>query len=402
MPILYAAHNAFQDILSDFLPAHDPSTADLFSRAVVETYDAKVWTEWGYQFTQVFEPGVLREVALLGGIDYGALQSLERRSSPALVWLGACIDSPNELSFVEKLNVAFALISVSRFDSAKTLVEYAAPDACSPRDRFELGWAEFLISNRCDDGARSPQAFRRMRAAIDEGVVPRARVLDACTQGIVWRQKRREIPDADYAWCLTTGSAIVGEGTTGGGAVSSWYRGLAMVPAAKGDASLTHDYMRRAEAAALESYAVRPTAFELNAIKTFYESTIKEHMYVTKNLEGALAAAEKLIALDPNWSPSFGEMADANRHFGRLEEAAALYEHAARMGPPYVGHHLLQAARCRATLNALDEALAHYETLSVMAPDYVIVREEAQPIAERASETARLRYWESIQASRLS
>ena len=403
MSIPSIARNAFQHTLAEFSRSPDPRSEDLFSKATVEIYDTKSWDEWGYRFTQIFEPGVLQEVAILEALPYDDLQTLKHRPSQALAWLGTRLDAPTELSFVEKINVASALIGISRFDAAASLVELAAPDAASPRDRFELGWVEFLISNRRDDGSRSPQAFRRMRAAIEAGTIPSSRVLDICAQGVVWHVKRREVSEADYIWCLGTGAAIAAErGRADTGAVSAWYRGVAMVPAAKGDAAQTREYMQRAKDEALRTYAMRPSAFETNAIKTYYESTLKEHMYLTKDLERALAVADDLIALDPNWSPSYGEMADANRHFGRIEAAAELYERAAQMGPPYVGHHLLQAARCRGQAEAPDQALAHYETLTTMAPNFAIVRAEAARIAEHASETSRKRYREMIEALQAS
>ncbi len=397
------ARNAFQHTLAVFSGAPNPAKADLFSRAAVEVYEAKIWDDWGYRFTQIFEPGILQEVAILEGISHDDLRRLKHRPSPALSWLGARADAPTELSFVEKINVASALVSISRFDAAASIVDIAACDAVSPRDRFELGWVEFLISNRCDDGAHSPEAFQRMRLAIEDGGISPSRVLDVCAQGVVWHVKRREVSDADYAWCLRTGATIAAErGAADPGAISSWYRGVAMVPAASGDAAQTRDYMRRAEEAALQTYASRPSAFELNALKTYHESAIKEHMYVTKDIERALAAGKDLVALDPNWPPSYGEVADAYRSFGRLEQAAELYELAARMGPPYVGHHLLQAGRCRAQTQAPDQALAHYETLSAMAPDYAPVRAEGARVAERASEASRRRYLETVEARHAS
>ncbi|WP_375790685.1 hypothetical protein ACE102_25400 [Bradyrhizobium sp. vgs-9] len=403
MPIPSIARNAFHHTLVEFSAAQDSNSIDLFSKAAIQTYEAKAWKEWGYQFTQIFEPGVLREVALLEGLSYDAMQSMTHRPSAALRWLGERVDAPEELCFREKINVAAALISVSRFAAAALLVEAAVREAVSPRDRFELGWLEFLISNRCDDGARSPRAFQRMRTAIDEGSIPPSRVLDMCTQGVVWYVKRREVSETDYGWCKATGTNIVDQRTgVDGGAISSWYRGMAMVPAAKGDALLTRDYMGRAKAAAVQARSAKPSAFEMNGIKTYYESTIKEHMYVTKDIDRALAAADDLIALDPNWSPSYGECADANRSFGRLEAAAELYEYAARLGPPYVGHHLLQAARCCAAVDAPEQALAHYETLAVMAPDFLPVREEAERVAERAEASSRKRYRETLEALRVS
>jgi len=237
-----------------------------------------------------------------------------------------------------------------------------------------------------------------MREAIREGSIPPGRILDVCAQGVVWFTKRKEISEDAFRWCVSTGSHL--SQTRSGlnaGALSSWYRGIAMLPAAQGDAAGTRRYMRLAEDAAHETYSARPTAFDLNTVKTYHESTIKEHMYVTGDLELAEAAAEALIALDPVWSPSYGELAEAYRKFGKVEKAANLYEQASSLGPPYVGYHLLQAARCRAQHNDDEVALSHYIRLAEIAPGFRPVIDEGSEVATRASASRRQLFMDTVE-----
>lgn len=339
---------------------------DLFSCACVEAYETSNQRQFGYQFTQIFEPGVLQEVALLEGVPVEAMETLDHRPTAAMEDLRQRLDGRRDLSVVERINLASALISVSRFGAA----EHARPEAVgTAQERFELAWIDFLISNRRDDGLVSRDAFSRMMAAVNEGSIPPGRIVDACTQGIVWYLKRREIDHAQYRWCVENGSNLIRAGAVLGSAtISSWYRGLAMVPAAGHDAERTRRYMAHAYDHAAQAAYAPDSHGALNALKTYYESCIKEFMYVRPDLGLAEHAGLALIAMDKQWSSSYAELADAYERFGQLEKAADYYEKAVAAGPPYVGHHLVSAARARANLDDTEGALRHYLTLSELAP----------------------------------
>lgn len=339
---------------------------DLFSRACVESYETSNSLEFGYQFTQIFEPSVLHEVALLECVPAEAVETLEYRPSAAMEILRQRLDGRGDLSVVERINLASTLISVSRFDAA----EHARPEvATTVWERFELAWIDFLISNRRDDGAASRDAFSKMMAAVDDGSITSGRIVDVCTQGIVWYLKRHEIDEAQFRWCIETGGDLVRkESGLGNGTLSSWYRGLAMVPAAQRDAEKTRQYMSYAHDHATQASSDADSNCSLNALKTYYESCIKEFMYVRPDLELAEQAGLALIALDDLWSPSYAELAEAYGRFGKTEKSAAYFEKAVEAGPPYVGHHLVGAARARAKLDDTEAALCLYLTLNELAP----------------------------------
>jgi hypothetical protein len=379
--------NTFQETLLGLEYSAAPGhPADIFSRACVEAYAEADCAQFGYPFTQIFEPGVLQEVALLEGVSYDSLTRLSHRPSATTNHLSELVNNPSKLTTIGLLNLASALISISRFEIASQLVEVTATKASSTREQFEVGWLEFLISNRRDDGTNSPRAFERMRQAIESGGIPRGRVLDICTQGIVWYVKRREVPEDVFRWCVTVGRALAKTPSSLDlGTVSSWYRGLAMIPAAKGDVGKTREYMELAHDAAQGQVSTSSRAYEMNTIKTYYESAMKEHMYVTADFESAVEAGRALIALDPAWAPSYGELAEAYQKFGKLDQAAKLYEKAAAAGPPYVGYHLLHAARCQALLKNDTAALAHYLTLVEMAPESESICKEGLEVARRVS-----------------
>ncbi|GAB2616465.1 hypothetical protein GCM10027168_56110 [Streptomyces capparidis] len=377
--------NSFHDTMTglDF-GSHPERPADIFSQACVESFDSCNWAQFGYKFTQVFEPFVLYELALLEGVQLAPLARLEDRRTEALAGLGAMLDRASELTVVNLVNVASALISISRFELVRNVLAILSERRTTPREDFEIGWLEFLVSNRCEGGAGSPAAFERMRRAVITRAVPVSRMLDACTQAVVWYIKRRELPTADFERWLALGTSLSeSSDRIEPGALSSWYRGIAMVPAASGDAVATRRSMDRAREAADVCTGSEARAADMNMIKTYYESAIKEYLYVQRDIDAAEEAGRSLIALDPVWSVSYGELAEVYLRSKRVERAAQMYEQAAATGPPYVAHHLLKAAMCRDRCGDHSRAMAHYEKLAAFAPQSRRVMSAGLDLARR-------------------
>jgi hypothetical protein len=344
--------------------------ADLFSQACVEQFQELGLDRFGYLFAQVFEPNVLREIALLADVPYTSLADLTHSPTPAVHRLAELVDHAGELTVVGLVNVAAALISISRFDLADRMLASAFSRVGDPLEAFEAAMLRFVIANRRDEGSGSAEAFGRMRTAIGTGRVPGDRVMDACAQAVVWYLKRKELPAAEYEWFLARGTALAARPERlDPGSISSWYRALAMVPAAEGEVAQTRQYMEYAQDAAQDSFTRRPRAYELHFMKTYHESSLKEHMYLTRDPDRAEESGRALIALDPAWAPSYGELAEAYLRFGRVQSATELYERAVELGPPHVGHHLLQAARCQEKAGDHERAVEHYLTLSHLVPD---------------------------------
>ncbi|MFE0181241.1 hypothetical protein ACFW62_11750 [Streptomyces olivaceus] len=359
------------------------NSGDLFSQACVEQYREHDPHSFGYLFAQVFEPNVLREVALLEGLPYKALAELEHHPTASMAQLREAVTCEARLSPVELVNAAAALISISRFELARRLLDTAKTREGTPRDHFEIAMLAFVVANRCDDAMQSVTAFQRMRTAIESVVLPPDRVLDACAQAVVWFMKRpSHVTKSDYTWYLGTGRALAARpAMLDPGSLSSWYRALAMVPASEGKREQTREYMQRAREAADSTISLRPRSYELHLLKTYHESTLKEHMYVTRDADRAEETGRALIAVDPCWSPSYGEVAEAYLYFDRLKEAADLYEQAAAAGPPYLSHHLLHAARTHARARNLEAALRHYRALSRLVPDNADVLTAGRDVA---------------------
>ncbi len=381
--------NAFQETILGLTYAERPDPIDLFSRACVEQYQEFSTEHFGYLLTQVFEPNVLLESALLADVPYESVAMLEQHPTEPITRLAELVAQRDDLAMPGLVNLAAALISISRFAVASAVLDTAAARSREPREAFETAMLRFIVANRRDDGEGSAAAFAGMRAAIEAGTLPDHRILDACTQAMVWYLKRREIPRSTFTWFVRTGHRLVeSRRDISPGALSAWYRGLAMIPAAKGDAHTTQRYMTYARRSADDMVAQRPFAYELHLVKTYHESSIKEYMYVTPDPDRAVDAALKLIDLDPAWAPSYGELGDACVRFHKLDIAAEAYERAIELGPPYFGHHLLQAARVQAARGNEDLALEHYEKLMDLNHTNEALRREARELSERTFRSA--------------
>jgi tetratricopeptide (TPR) repeat protein len=336
--------------------------ADLFSRTCVEQYDGRPTDAYGYMFAQVFEASVLNEIATLEGCSHSALERLEIGSGVRIERLRIDTSASSSKTPVQAVNIAAALISISRFKLAERVLSAIDRDKCNDRDLFEIAMLEFVINNRLANTNGMQKAFRQMRRVIETVRLPPNRVIDAATQAVVWHIKSAVIDKATFEWFFALGRCLVSDGVEAG-SESSWYRAIAMIPASRGDMPSTRKLMLCARQAAEKTLNARPRVYELHFLKTYHESALKEHMYITSDKDAALAEADALIALDPYWSASYGEKAEIYQKFGDSEAAAICFERAGRCGPPYVGHHFFCAAQAWECLGAAEKALLIYEDL---------------------------------------
>lgn len=386
---LQTSTNAFSRTMVE-LDVTDDVTHDLFSRSVRQHLRDLRSFRWTFPLTQVFEPEVLDEAALLRGLDPTAVRRLDEGSSTAQALAeeaAAAADEPAE----ETLCVAAALVSVSRFELAREVLRTVDATA-HPRAAFERAMLEFVIANRTTLSAeRMTAAFRRMQAAARSEEVPRDRLLDACAQAVVWYLKCEAVPRELFEWFSREGQSLVTHrrDELGAATVSSWYRGIAMVPAGRRDADLTRRVMRQAGRVAEEAIAQAGSgALELTLRKTYHESSVKEYLYVSRDQEQALYHADQLVDLDPAWSVSHGEKAEVCRSFRLLEQAAENFDAAATVGPPYVRHHLLQAARAWDELGEPRAALERYDAICAIGMPLPGLLQEAAAVRQRVHDAA--------------
>lgn len=376
--LLWPAANAFEGTLLGLEYPESPAAVDTFTGACVEMFRTRDPDSYDYSLSQVFEPDVLTEVALLRGVDPDDTATLRYAPTATVRGLRDAVAGARDLSGAQAVNLAAALVSVSRFALAGQVLDAAEPQCRTPRDRFEIAMLRFITTNRSADGQESRRYFAEMRRGIEDGDIPDGRVLDACTQAVVWYLKRREVPEDGFAWFVRRGSELVqrGERDLPQGAVSSWYRGAAMLPARSGNTAKTRMLMERAKEAAYSIVGRSDRAYDKHFVKTYYESSMKECMYVRPDPDGAEDFGLRLIDLDRLWGPSWSELAEAYAHFGRLAEACHAFDNAVRLGSPWVRYSLRSAGDLYDKLGDTDRSFARYYALTLfddVTPDVIEV-----------------------------
>lgn len=368
--------NAFHQVMVNMEYEASPDMkVDLHSNTCMEQFALRPTDRYGYKFVQVFEPSVLNELALLEGCCLSDLEQLAIGKNAALNQLRKEIAEIGAKSVLEAVNLASVLISISRFSLALRIIDDIPTEKLTTRDRFEIAMLHFVIQNRHGNPSGMEKTLAAMKSCSEAGGVPDGRILNAACQAVVWYMKSKAISKELFNWYVTQGVKLAKRTHSespeyiDSASLSAWYRAVAMVPAAKGDGLQTRDYMKKAKATAITAIECSKNVYEQHLLKAYYESTMKEYMYVAKDFKKAEEIATALIELDPVWSISYGELADVYQKFGHLYKAAELYEKAGRMGPPYVGHHLFSAAMLWEQLGKPERALSICLTLFQLSPD---------------------------------
>lgn len=313
--------------------------------------------EHDYPLSQVFEPPALWEVCRFAGVDYAAADALQTPETNALSALRWLYEGLAHTTTMQRISLATALVSTSRHRLAREVLNQIDLPRITNRQRFAIAMLSFIVSNRADGGQESSRCFAQMRAAIEAGGVTPHEILDASAHAIVWHLKTGEVSAEQLAWFMKAALEAAQRGVTAL-ARSSWYRAYAMLPAERRDGALTTKIMDRAHEEALAAIAACDNAGARNLLKTYFESSLKEQLYLHRDLDAAKQVGLKLIKLDPAWSASYGELAQVYSRAGDHATAAQLLERALELGPPYRLLHAYQLAHARAHQGDDDGALA--------------------------------------------
>lgn len=187
-------------------------------------------------------------------------------------------------------------------------------------------------------------------------------VIEVSCQTTVWFHKTAEIEKGVYEWFFKKSNDIVRNPRSQipDGIKSSWYRAVAMIPSEKGNPDATRKLMGRAKDYARKANAEISNPYLLNELKTYYESSVKEHLYVSKDYEKAEAAGLALLKLDPAWSPNWAEVAQVYMARKHYDMGRQLLNKAIQLGPPYLIYYHYLLAECECQLGDVDSGLQRY------------------------------------------
>ncbi|PHX44337.1 hypothetical protein AO263_30320 [Pseudomonas sp. NZIPFR-PS5] len=331
--------NSFSDMMLGVrLPDAQDKSESIFNRACSWAYSSANFDDPGYKYIQIFEPGVVKEIQALAKLTPEVsltLHSQERNKShlATLDWLAGNL---KYASSVQRLNLATAYASFGQIHQAaeilRTMTLMRRVDGGDLE--FEFLMLKFVIHNRLQDCASSSESMQQLFSMAKSGRMTASQIVEVCCQATVWFHKTAEVDRTIYEWFFVKSKTLL---TAEGSAIpegmkSSWYRAVAMIPSRGKNDQGTRTLMNHAKTFALQANATSNNPYSLNELKTYFESTIKEHLYGSKDYEKAEAAALSLLKLDPHWSPNWAEAAQVYMTTGQYNTAEKLIKKAIALG----------------------------------------------------------------------
>ena len=365
-------HDQFSECLLK-LQYSEENTAFL-TKFIADRFTKINFDDIGPTCLQLFEPDILTEISLLYKIKLESIENFdyEITDSESLNNLQWMLKNRKYLSSQQKINLAHSLNTLARYKLARSLlndVNYA-----KLRNDWKLYYlfCDFCISNRLENDDSSEDIFEKVKGLMEMGEASNQMIVLFASQYIVWSLKTTKLANL-FKFMLeraektvTEIEAEINEGISNTAnlvLLSAWYRAMAMVPAKELDLKLTREYMEKAF-----DYAERIVPANIfeeynkkNLIKTYYESAIKEFLYLHKNTDLALEAALKMIEIDKNWPISWQQLAEVCLARGDFKSALNSYEKAYELGSPRKIENLFYIGYCQGRLGQISEALDSFK-----------------------------------------
>lgn len=353
-------------LLSLNLPAKDATGLSIFLRAVTTAFEGANFDDIGYRYVQLLEPAVVVEIER---IEQSKIARYGRHEpdghstrASGLTWL---FENRHLASSVQRLNLAAALASFGRPSLARSVLANLAEHSRVQGDlRFEYLMLSFAVSNRMGDRVASGKWMRLLRDMGKHGRLMGSQLIDAAAQAIVWHKKTGEVDVDTYRWFFSSSTSLLRRGQNLPYSVeSAWYRAAAMIPAAANQVDTTRKTMSRAESLAKAAVQKSSDPFTLNDLKTYLESALKEHIYVSKEFDKAESIGIALLKLDPHWSPNWFEVAELYMHTDKHERARQMLLKAIEIGPPYLLLYHYYLAECECQLGDIDTGVRRFSDI---------------------------------------
>ncbi|SDW44512.1 hypothetical protein SAMN05444487_103168 [Marininema mesophilum] len=347
--------------------------SNIWTKSVCRSLESQDFNRVPYHLGQLLEPSVLHEVSHVTRISNHHLTNLGYESEGPMKSIQDRITQRSDASPVEKLNLVYCLVSLSRFELAMHILSSLHPNQLRHEDKIYLYFIQFLIKNRLSQPFQSD--FMAMKVLLEENSLPDLIRLKVSTQAIVWEMKQRALGEELFNWYVDQGLDTCKrlkekEGLSEQLGLSSFYRAYAMVPAAK---QLVKETREEMEHALHFANIAKPTnrleeCRKLDAMKTCFESELKEHLYLSKDYEQAERAGFDLIQTDPHWSISYHEMAEVYMKLNKIEEALSMFRKSAEVGLPRITFTHFMMGYCLGELNREEEAIGEFiRTLEIDA-----------------------------------
>ncbi|WLR41710.1 tetratricopeptide repeat protein [Bacillus carboniphilus] len=347
--------------------------SSIWTRGVCRTIQYQI----PFHLGQVLEPSTLIEASKVIPIDTRHLMNLEYETDGPMLKIKQEIENSSSLSSLERLILSYRLTYLARFDLAASMHSLVDINKLTAEEQIRHYLLKFVLLNR-QDQTNNVEEFTKMKNLFESHLLPNYLFLTIASNAIVWELKKKSIGESLFNWFVEKGFNIVddmGDGKTFTDhiALSQFFRAYAMIPAESLKINETREAMKKslyfAELADpkndWEEYR------KSDAIKTIYESEIKEHIFVSKNLEEAEKSGHHLLKLDPNWSISYHEMADVYFAKNEIEKALNMFEKSLEVGLPRLVFTQYMIGYCLGTLQREEEAIEAFKKTLNLDPNNI-------------------------------
>lgn len=338
---------------------------NIWTMSVCRAFETHSFNKTPYHLGQLLEPSILYEVSSVTGISLDQILNLDYPSNGPMKFLQERLANIHDTTPVEKLNLAFRLIALSRFKLASHTLSLIQSDHLQIEDRVYFHLLRFLVKNRLSQPFNDE--FYAMKKLFEENTLPNILQLKISAQAIVWEMKQRGVGQELFDWYTKRGleasDKVKAEKSFSNLlALSTFHRAYAMVPANDQLIEETRKEMKNAlDYATLAKPQNRlDECRKLDALKTCYESELKEHLYLSRNYDRAEQAGFNLINTDPNWSISYHEMGELYLKLNKVDQALSMFRKAAELGLPRITFTHFMLGYYLSELNREEEAISEF------------------------------------------
>ncbi|MCS1351750.1 M48 family metallopeptidase [Mechercharimyces sp. CAU 1602] len=360
-------------------------------RALPEYNFSFDFTRVPYHLNQVMEPTTLFEVAQVANLSLEQVSRLEYPLDGPIETLQKNWENRSHFSPLEQLNIAFHLTAISRFEQAWSILTSMDRYQLTPCAQLYFYLLTFVIKNRLGVIAVDEE-FTSIKHIITENTIPASIQLNMSSQAIVWYIKQKSVKSSLYQWFVQCGLQAKEKLSHSVDfqdyiSLSTFHRAYAMIPAEEKKVEETREIMKLALHYAMIATPRTPLeeVKRADAMKTAYESEVKEHLYLSRQFSLAEQAGRNLIELDPHWSISYQELAEVYSHFKRFDEALDMYHKAATIGLPRLTFSHFMSGYTLSQLQRDDEAIAAYQKTLDLDPENISAGVNALQLARKTN-----------------
>lgn len=346
----------------------------IWSKIIHHVVFSQNFDDLPYYLSQTMEPSIIHEISYVSKFPVEQIQSLSYPLEGPMKKIHWLYQNREYATPIQKLNLAYCLSSIANYHLATEILHAIPTEKLLPVQRIYFYFLSFILVNREGTSDSCDQEFTAMLDIIEKNPkIPWTVMLAVAAQSIVWHLKGGYVGEDLFNKFVSNAINIIEQLSSSlsfqeNFILSVFYRAYAMIPAGKGNVAETRCLMEKAYQYAnqLDPKTKLQELMKLDAIKTVLESTLKEYLYVAKDLEMAEQTGLKLIELDPNWSISYHELAEVYLQSNNLEKALIMYKKAREIGLPRITISEYMVGSCLVGLDRLEESIPHFiKTLEI-------------------------------------